>query len=118
MNFLYFLEGIRIPVLNECMLLITRLGEETAFLVMALIVFWCVDKYKGYYLMAVGFAGTMLNQFLKLLFGFRDRGFWIRISLFWNRRGKRLRDILFPVATARVQWVHSDPLLWSQRTAG
>lgn len=66
MGFLHLLENIRMPVLNELMLLITRLGEETAFLVIALIVFWCVDKKKGYYLMAVGFLGTMLNQMLKL----------------------------------------------------
>jgi len=66
MEFLYFLENIRVPVLNELMLLITQLGEETAFLVTALIVFWCVDKHKGYYIMAVGFIGTMANQFLKL----------------------------------------------------
>lgn len=68
MGFLYFLEKLRIPVLNEFMLLITQLGEETAFLAVALLVFWCVDKRKGYYIMAVGFIGTMLNQFLKLLF--------------------------------------------------
>ena len=68
MEFLYLLEKIRLPGLNEFMLLITQLGEETAFLVIAMIVFWCVDKKKGYYLMAVGFAGTILNQFLKLLF--------------------------------------------------
>ena len=66
MGVLYFFESIRIPVLNEFMLLITRFGEETAFLVAALIVFWCVDKYKGYYLMAVGFLGTMFTQILKL----------------------------------------------------
>jgi len=66
MEALYFLESIRIPVLNEFMLLVTQLGEETAFLVAALIVFWCVDKQKGYYLMSVGFIGTMANQFLKL----------------------------------------------------
>ena len=48
------------------MLAVTRLGEETAFLVIALIVFWCLDKKKGYYLMAVGFLGTMLNHMLKL----------------------------------------------------
>lgn len=67
MEFLYFLETLRMPGLNEFMLLITRLGEETAFLAAALIVFWCVDKRRGYYLMAVGFIGTMANQFLKLL---------------------------------------------------
>lgn len=68
MGLLYFLESMRVPGLNECMLLITQLGEETAFLVAALIVFWCVDKHKGYYLMSVGFIGTMANQFLKLFF--------------------------------------------------
>ena len=66
MSFLYMLERIRIPVLNELMLAVTTLGEETAFLVIALIIFWCVDKKKGYYVMAVGFAGTILNQILKL----------------------------------------------------
>ena len=74
MEFLYVLEGIRMPVLNEFMLLITQLGEETAFLVLALIVFWCVDKRRGYLLMSVGFLGTMANQFLKL---------WFRIPRPW-----------------------------------
>ena len=67
MGFLYLLEKLRMPVLNEAMLLITRLGEETAFLVLALIMFWCVDKRRGYFVMAVGFMGTMINQVLKLL---------------------------------------------------
>ncbi len=74
MEFLYLLEDIRMPVLNEFMLLITRLGEETAFLVLALIVFWCVDKKRGYLLMTVGFLGTMANQFMKL---------WFRIPRPW-----------------------------------
>ena len=66
MGFLYFLESIRVPVLNEFMLLITKLGEETAFLAVALILFWCVDKRTGYYVMSVGFVGTIGSQFLKL----------------------------------------------------
>lgn len=65
---LYILESLRVPLLDEIMLFITQFGEETAFLVAALIVFWCVDKRKGYYLMTVGFIGTILNQFLKLWF--------------------------------------------------
>ncbi len=67
MELLYFFEKIRIPVLNELMLLITRLGEETALLVVALIVFWCVDKRRGYYILGVGLLGTIANQVLKLL---------------------------------------------------
>lgn len=66
MSFLYLLEKIRMPGLNELMLTVTKLGEETAFLVVALIVFWCVDKKTGYYVMSVGFLGTMLNQIVKL----------------------------------------------------
>lgn len=67
MDFLYFLEKIRVSVLDEFMLLVTRFGEETAFLVAALIVFWCVDKKKGYFILAVGFIGTITSQFMKLL---------------------------------------------------
>lgn len=66
MEFLYFLESIRFPALTEFLSLITRLGEETAFLVAALIIFWCVDKYKGYYTLGVGLVGTLINQFLKI----------------------------------------------------
>lgn len=66
MEVLYFLEKIRVPIVNELMLAITTLGEETAFLVIALVVFWCVDKRRGYYLLTVGFLGTIFSQFLKL----------------------------------------------------
>lgn len=68
MAFLHWLENIRLPVLNEIMVLITHLGSEYGFLVIALILFWCVDKRKGYYILSVGFIGTVLNQFLKLTF--------------------------------------------------
>ena len=68
MEFLYWLEDIRMPGLNEFMLTVTQLGEETAFLVLALVFFWCVDKKRGYLLMSVGFLGTMANQFMKLWF--------------------------------------------------
>jgi len=68
MGFLYFLESIRIPGLNEFMLAVTYFGDEIAFLVTALILFWCVDKRQGYYILSVGFVGTIANQFMKLWF--------------------------------------------------
>lgn len=74
MEILYLFEKIRVPILNEFMLLITRFGEETAFLVVALILFWCVDKYRGYYVLSVGFVGTITSQFMKL---------WFRIPRPW-----------------------------------
>ena len=49
MQFLYFLEGIRTPFLDKFFSLITHLGEETVFLAVAIIVFWCFSKYGGYY---------------------------------------------------------------------
>ena len=66
MSILYMLEKIRVPGLNELMLAVTTLGEETAFLVLGLSIFWCVDKRNGYYVMSVGFLGTISNQILKL----------------------------------------------------
>ena len=68
MDFLHMLEKIRMPVLNEFMLAVTHLGAEVAFLVVALILFWCVDKRRGYYILSVGFLGTIGNQFMKLWF--------------------------------------------------
>lgn len=68
MKVLYALESIRMPWLDTVMAAITHLGEETVFMVATLFVFWCVSKRHGYYLLAIGFAGTVLNQFLKLLF--------------------------------------------------
>lgn len=67
MDLLLWLESIRNPVLDFLMQAVTYLGDEIFFMVIALIVFWCVDKKEGYYLLFVGFFGTMINQFLKLL---------------------------------------------------
>lgn len=68
MALLYWLEDLRIPIINELMLAITYLGDEIAFLVVALILMWCVDKKTGYYVLSVGFLGTITNQFMKLWF--------------------------------------------------
>ncbi|MBQ9837342.1 MAG: phosphatase PAP2 family protein, partial [Oscillospiraceae bacterium] len=68
MQFLYLLERIRAPWLDTVMSLITHLGSETLFMVIAITVFWCVNKRHGYYLLSVGFVGTLFNQALKLMF--------------------------------------------------
>jgi len=68
MKFLYLLEGIRNPVLDGFFSAVTYLGDEIAFMVAALVVFWCVNKYMGFYVLCTGFIGTMVNQFLKMLF--------------------------------------------------
>ena len=68
LEFLYALEKIRNPILDFIMSVITHLGEEILFIVIAVILLWCVDKYKGYYMLCVGFVGTQLNQLLKVTF--------------------------------------------------
>lgn len=74
MEFLKLLESIRTPFLDGFFSLITHLGEETVFIVMGLIFFWCINKKEGYYLLSIGFIGTVANQFLKL---------WFRIPRPW-----------------------------------
>lgn len=67
MELLYWFESIRTPVLDVIMSTVTRLGEETVFMLIAMLVFWCVDKRRGYYLLSVGFVGTLINQWLKIV---------------------------------------------------
>ena len=66
MSVLYWLESIRTPALDAFFSVVTHLGSETVFLALAITVYWCVSKKHGYYLMAVGFLGTIVNQFLKI----------------------------------------------------
>ena len=68
MAFLKFLEGIRNPFFDWFFSLITHIGDETVFLVIALVVFWCISKKDGYYLLFVGFFGQVINNLLKLVF--------------------------------------------------
>lgn len=66
MQLLYALESIRTPLLDTLMAWITECGGELVFMAVAITMFWCVSKACGYYMLTVGFTGTILNQFLKL----------------------------------------------------
>ncbi len=66
MQALYWLEAMRLPILDWFFSLVTMLGEETVFLVLGIFIFWCVNKKKGYYILMVGFLGLIVNQFLKI----------------------------------------------------
>lgn len=68
MNVLYWIEAHRTPFMDGFMSLITHFGSETLFMVIAITVFWCFNKRHGYYLLSVGFVGTLANQALKLFF--------------------------------------------------
>ncbi|MEN6418362.1 MAG: phosphatase PAP2 family protein [Clostridiaceae bacterium] len=68
MEFLRLLEEIRTPLFNAIFQFFTLFGEETLFMVFAMVFFWCVDKKSGYFLLYVSFLGGTINQFLKLIF--------------------------------------------------
>lgn len=67
MDLLKLLEGVRTPLLDEALGAVTYLGGETVFMLAAMVAYWCYNKSFGYYMMSVGFTGTALNQFLKLV---------------------------------------------------
>ena len=54
--------------MDKLLSLLTNLAGETVFIAASIIVFWCISKKCGYYMYTVGFLGTIINQFLKLLF--------------------------------------------------
>ena len=68
MEFLRLLEAARTPAVSAFMAAITYMGDETVFMVLAITMFWCVSKRQGYYVFAVGLGGTVVNQWLKLIF--------------------------------------------------
>lgn len=115
MEVLYFFESIRNPVLDTIMLLITKLGEETFFLILAMVMFWCVDKYKGYYMMSVGFIGILTTQFMKLWF--RIPRPWVQDSNFTVVDGAKTHagDYSFPSGHSQAAVCTYGSLAYSVR---
>ncbi len=68
MPFLEFIQGLRNPVFDWIFSTITHLGEETLFLVIAILFFWCINKREGYFILITGLVGTVVNQIAKLFF--------------------------------------------------
>ncbi|MBQ7387111.1 MAG: phosphatase PAP2 family protein [Clostridia bacterium] len=68
MEILYFIANMRCPVLDFFFETITHLGEETFFLVISILFFWCINKREGYYILLSGLFGTLINQAAKITF--------------------------------------------------
>ncbi|MBO6060531.1 MAG: phosphatase PAP2 family protein [Clostridia bacterium] len=68
MQMLRDIAGTRTPFFNGVMSGVTILGEEMAFIVIGLILFWCFDKKYGYRFLFMYVAGNFLNQLLKSIF--------------------------------------------------
>ena len=74
------LESVRSPFFNAVLGALTYLGDETLFMAAAIVLYWCFSKKWGYYLLATGFFGTLINQFAKILC--RVPRPWVRESAF------------------------------------
>jgi len=68
MEILHFLQSIRTDFLNQLFILITMLGEETFFMSVVCLVYWCLDKRFGYKLGFAYLSSGVLNSGLKNLF--------------------------------------------------
>jgi len=68
MEFLYWLESIRSPILNVFFQIVTEFGYELVALGIICAFFWCVDKNFGYKMGFAFFASGMLVQGLKITF--------------------------------------------------
>ena len=68
MVFLRFLEGIRSPLLDTVISLVTQLGEELVGVVIFCVIFWCISKRVGYRLGVAFFLSGMTVQGMKICF--------------------------------------------------
>lgn len=118
MELLYFLEGLRTPAGDAFFSLITHLGEETLFIVAGLLVFWCIDKLQGYYLLIIGLTGTVINQFLKLWF--RIPRPWIKDPNFTIVESARVEATGYSFPSGHTQsavGIFGAVARWNQQTA-
>lgn len=76
MNLLYWLADLRTAVGDAFFMTVTNLGDEAAAIAILLIVFWCINKKAGYFMVYSTVFGMLVNQFLKSLFAIPRP--WIR----------------------------------------
>lgn len=117
MQLLYALEGIRTPLLDTLMAWITECGGELVFMAAAIAMFWCVSKSLGYYMLTVGFTGTVFNQFLKL--AFRIPRPWVKDPNFTIVESARAAATGYSFPSGHTQNVFASfgcGLRWTKRT--
>ncbi len=68
MSLLKALEAIRNPFLDTVCLGIAEIVSEYLFIIAAVVLFWCVSKTKGYYIMITCFLSLLANNALKVIF--------------------------------------------------
>lgn len=68
MQFLYYLASMRTPFLEKAAQLVTFIGEDTAAVLISVVLLWCIDRKWGWRLIMTCFTGTALSNGLKVLF--------------------------------------------------
>lgn len=68
MELLKIIEGIRTPVGDAFFTFLAEAINEYVLIVIALVILWCINKTKGYYVMMLTFLGMLCNQFMKIVF--------------------------------------------------
>ncbi len=68
MNLLRSIAALRTPVGNVLMQAVTVIGEETVFIILGMLLVWCLDKKWGYRFLAMFMVGNLFNQILKAIF--------------------------------------------------
>lgn len=101
MELLRFLEGVRTPFFDWFFATITKLGEETFLILIALFLIWCVNKKHGYYLFTVGFVGLTINQFLKITL--REPRPWVKDPQFTIVESARAKATGFSFPSGHTQ---------------
>lgn len=68
MDQLRAIAALRVPVLTAIMSVLTYLGHEMGFLVVGMIIMWCINKRYGYRFLGIFMLGSFLQQALKAAF--------------------------------------------------
>ncbi len=68
MEMLRTIAQMRTPFMTAIMSAVTYLGQEMVFLVIGMILLWCVDKRYGYRYLGIFMLGSLLQQALKAIF--------------------------------------------------
>ena len=68
MALLRLLQSVRLPILDKLVDAATYMGDEIFFMLVGLLLLWCVNKKWGFRLLFIGMLGTNVNQLLKGIF--------------------------------------------------
>ena len=62
MQLLYILEQLRTPAVTKALSALTYFGGVYGFMVLSIIIFWCIDKRCGYFMLSLGCPLSCLGR--------------------------------------------------------